>query len=96
MGINTSGVLYRRHYSGGANVDVCSTEFVQRVRHDLLGEAREGRHLDKSQCHRFSGEPRRRNPNCLILAKGGNMYGTTNTGGGTAGYGTIFEMVPAK
>ncbi len=96
MGINTSGVLYGTTYSGGANVDVCSSDSYSGCGTIFSVKPAKGGTWTKANVIAFPGSPGGGNPNGLILAKGGNMYGTTNTGGGTAGYGTIFEMVPAK
>ena len=36
------------------------------------------------------------NPQCsLVQGPDGNFYGTTNNGGGSNGYGSVFKMTPA-
>jgi len=96
LGISTSGELFGTTFSGGGTSDVCSADAyfgcgtVFAVKPSKTGT------WTKSNIMALPGSPGPGNPNGLALAKGGNMYGTSITGGNTGGFGTVFLMTPGS
>lgn len=94
MALNTSGQLFGTTYSGGANVDTCSADSYSGCGTIFSVKPKTGGGWTKSNIMALPGSPGGGNPNGLVLAKGGNMYGSTTVGGNSGGYGTIFLMTP--
>jgi len=93
MGLNTAGALFGTTFSGGANVDVCSSESYTGCGTIFsLKPSKTGGPWTKSNITVFPGSPGGGSPNGLLLGTGGAMFGTTIVGGNSGGYGTVFQM----
>jgi uncharacterized repeat protein (TIGR03803 family) len=95
MALNGSGMLFGTTYSGGANVDVCSSDSYNGCGtvFELKPPSTSGGNWTKSNLTVFPGSPGGGTPNGVILSKG-SLYGTTIVGGSEGGYGTVFVLVP--
>lgn len=96
MGLNNGGDLFGTTYSGGDNLDVCSADSYNGCGTIFELKPSKTGTWTKSNLIAFPGSPGGGNPNGLILNSSGGMFGTTNTGGGTGGYGTVFQMSTSK
>lgn len=96
MVVNASGDLFGTTSSGGANVSDCNTDSYPGCGSifEVKPPAVQGGKWTKSNLTVFPGTPGGGNPNGLVLATGGDMYGTTYLGGNAGGFGTVFLMTP--
>ncbi len=94
LGISASGELFGTTFAGGANVDDCMPDSYTGCGTIFYVKppATPGGVWTKNNIIAFPGSPGGGMPNGLVLGTSGTMYGTTNVGGNTGGYGTVFEM----
>jgi uncharacterized repeat protein (TIGR03803 family) len=77
-----AGLLYGTTYYGGSTGADAGTVF------SLSGSS-------LSTIYTFSGDADGAHPDSLILARDGNLYGTTRSSGFGSSYGTIFRLTPS-
>ena len=92
LALNSTGVLFGTTFAGGSNNDVCAEAYTGCGTVFSIKET--AGTWSKSNLSTFPGSPGGGNPNGLVLATGGTVYGTTILGGTTGGYGTVFQMTP--
>jgi len=93
MALSTAGTLFGTTYSGGQNVDTCFSDSFTGCG-TVFTLRNSGGTWTKSNLMSFTGSPSGGTPNGVILANGGDLYGTTIVGGNAGGYGTVFQMIP--
>jgi len=92
LALTSTGVLFGTTFAGGSNDDVCAEAYTGCGTVFSIKET--AGTWSKSNLSTFPGSPGGGNPNGLVLATGGTVYGTTILGGTTGGYGTVFQMTP--